>query len=74
MRKIWPIRKSQGIQLQQTELSARVQELEQQIVDLKAELQQKEVESKGFEDADLVIASEDLFNLDEDDGTNNNLR
>jgi uncharacterized small protein (DUF1192 family) len=50
------------------ELSARVQELEQQIVDLKAELQQKEVESEGFEHADLAIASRDLLNLDEDDG------
>ncbi|KAH8587226.1 hypothetical protein B0O99DRAFT_694678 [Bisporella sp. PMI_857] len=49
------------------ELSARVQELEQQIVDLKAELQQKEVESGGFEDADSVIASRELLNLDEDD-------
>jgi uncharacterized small protein (DUF1192 family) len=50
------------------ELSARVQELEQQIVDLKAELQQKEVESEGFEHADSAIASRDLLNLDEDDG------
>jgi hypothetical protein len=50
------------------ELSARVQELEQQIVDLKAELQQKEVESEGFEDTDSVISSRDLLNLYEDDG------
>jgi hypothetical protein len=59
------------------ELSARVQELEQQIVDLKAELQQKEIESEGFEHADSVIASRDLLNLDEDDGrviTNDDLR
>jgi uncharacterized small protein (DUF1192 family) len=46
------------------ELSARVQELEQQIVDLQAELQQKEVESEGFGD----VASRDLLNLNEDDG------
>ncbi|CZR52933.1 uncharacterized protein PAC_02811 [Phialocephala subalpina] len=50
------------------ELGARVQELEQQIIDLKAELQQKEAESEGFEDAGSVIASRDLLNLDEDDG------
>lgn len=57
------------------ELSARVQELEQQIVDLKVELQQ--VESEGFEHADTAIASRDLLNLDEDDGrviTNDDLR
>jgi hypothetical protein len=47
------------------EPSDRVQELEQQIVDLKAEPYQKEVESEGFEDADSVIASRDLLNLDE---------
>jgi uncharacterized small protein (DUF1192 family) len=59
------------------ELSTRVQELEQQIVDLKAELQQKEFESEGFEHADSAIVSRDLLNLDEDDGrviTNDDLR
>ncbi|KAF8847611.1 hypothetical protein BDZ45DRAFT_779382 [Acephala macrosclerotiorum] len=59
------------------ELSARVQELEQQIVDLKAKLLQKKVELEGFKDADSVIASRDLLNLDEDDGrviTNDDLR
>jgi len=50
------------------ELSAKVQEFEQQIIDLKVELQQKEVEPEGFEDADSVIALRDLFNLDEDNG------
>ncbi|KAE9365092.1 hypothetical protein N431DRAFT_488330 [Stipitochalara longipes BDJ] len=49
------------------ELSARVQELEQQIADLKAELQQKDAESNQFEDTDLVIASRDLLDYDEDD-------
>jgi uncharacterized small protein (DUF1192 family) len=48
------------------EHSARVQELEQQIVDLQAELQQKEVESEGFEDTDSVFASRDLLNIDGD--------
>jgi hypothetical protein len=46
-----------------TELNARVQELEQQITDLKTELQQKEVESKGYEDADSVMASRDLLSM-----------
>ncbi|KAF8862470.1 hypothetical protein BDZ45DRAFT_798975 [Acephala macrosclerotiorum] len=46
------------------ELTTRVQELEQQLADLKAELQQKEVESEDFED----VASRDLLNLNEDDG------
>jgi hypothetical protein len=59
------------------ELSARVQELERQIVDLKAELQQKEVESEDFEDADSVMALRDLLSLNEDDGrviTNDDLQ
>jgi len=49
------------------ELTARVQELEQQVVELKAELHQKETESEGIEDADSmtedggrVIANDDL--------------
>jgi hypothetical protein len=50
------------------ELSARVQEFELQNYKLKAKLQQKKVESEGFEDADSEIASRDLLNLDEDDG------
>lgn len=37
------------------ELTARVQELEQQVAELKAELHQKDVESEGIEDADSVI-------------------
>jgi uncharacterized small protein (DUF1192 family) len=36
------------------ELTARVQELEQQVAELKAELYQKEVGSEGIEDADWV--------------------
>lgn len=69
--------KSGGSVTTNMELSARVQELEQQIVDLKARLQQKEVESEGFEDADSVIALRDLLDLDEDDGrviTNDDFR
>jgi polyhydroxyalkanoate synthesis regulator phasin len=45
------------------ELTARVQELEQQVADLKAELQQTEVEPEGFED----VVSRDLLSLDKDD-------
>jgi uncharacterized small protein (DUF1192 family) len=37
------------------ELTARVQELEQQVAELKAELYQKEVESEGVGDADSVV-------------------
>lgn len=40
--------KSGGSVTTNMELSARVQELEEQIVDLKARLQQKEVESEGL--------------------------
>jgi uncharacterized small protein (DUF1192 family) len=38
------------------ELSARVQELEPQITDLKAELQQTDAESEDFEYADLLAS------------------
>jgi len=45
------------------ELTAKVQELEQQVKGLKAVLHQKEVESEGIEDADSVIASTGLPTL-----------
>jgi uncharacterized small protein (DUF1192 family) len=45
------------------ELMARVQELEQQVADLKAELQRMEVEPEGFED----ILPRDLLNFDKND-------
>jgi hypothetical protein len=49
------------------ELIARVQELEQQVADLKAKLEQKEVESEDFEDADSVtVLTEDQLSLGED--------
>ena len=48
-------------------LSAIDQELEQQIMDLKAKLQQREVESEDFEDAEPALVTRDL-NLNEDDG------
>jgi hypothetical protein len=44
---------------------------------MKAALQQKEVESEGFEHADSAIASRDLLNLNKDDGrviTNDNFQ
>ena len=48
-----------------TTLSTKVQELEQRIVELKAELQSKEVDEE--QDPNWTMAARDPFNFDEDD-------
>lgn len=56
-----------------TTLSTKVHDLEQQIVDLKAELQSREEVADATQDPDWTLAAKDPYNLEDDEEDERNL-